>query len=60
MLAVTQVLLSRLLEVHLLITGMIVVAIVLLMPNGIIGTLRSRWHRRTSKAPSAAPAGESP
>jgi branched-chain amino acid transport system permease protein len=60
MLAVTQVLLSRLLEVHLLITGMIVVAIVLLMPNGIIGTLRSRWHRRTGKATSAAPAGESP
>jgi branched-chain amino acid transport system permease protein len=60
MLSVTQVLLSRLLEVHLLITGIIVVAIVLLMPNGIIGTIRSGWHRRTGRAPSAAAAGESP
>jgi branched-chain amino acid transport system permease protein len=60
MLTVTQVLLSRLLEVHLLITGIIVVAIVLLMPNGIIGTVRSHLQRRSGKAPSAEPAGETP
>ncbi len=60
MLTVTQVLLSRLLEVHLLITGVIVVSIVLLMPNGIIGTVRSRMQRRSGKAPAAEPAGESP
>lgn len=56
MLFVTQVLLSRLLEIHLLITGLIVVAIVLLIPRGIIGTLQrlSRLPRRRER-PSAAP-----
>lgn len=58
MLTVTQVLLSRLLEVHLLITGLIVVAIVLLMPNGIIGTVRNHL-RRGGRKPVAAK-GESP
>ena len=47
MLFVTQVLLSRLLEVHMLITGAIVVAIVLLMPGGVLGVLRDLpWRRR--------------
>jgi branched-chain amino acid transport system permease protein len=56
MMFVTQILLSRFLEVHLLITGAIVVAIVLLMPKGILGVLAEDlpWRRRR---PAAAPAG---
>jgi ABC-type branched-subunit amino acid transport system permease subunit len=57
---VTQILLSRLLEVHLLITGAIVVAIVLLMPNGIIGTMRNRFRGGARGSPEAATAGEGP
>jgi branched-chain amino acid transport system permease protein len=60
MLSVTQILLSRLLEVHLLITGAIVVAIVLLMPNGIIGTMRNRFRGGARGSPEAATAGEGP
>ena len=52
MLFVTQVLLSRLLEVHMLITGAIVVAIVLLMPGGVLGVLRDlSWRRRKEEPP---------
>ena len=59
MLAVTQLLLSRLLDVHLLVTGLIVVAIILLMPGGLLG---SRWpamlRRRT--APDRPAEAEAP
>ncbi|WP_157014681.1 branched-chain amino acid ABC transporter permease [Mesorhizobium xinjiangense] len=44
MLFITQVLLSRFLDIHLLITGAIVVVIILLMPGGMIGALR-KWRR---------------
>lgn len=48
MLFITQVLLSRFLDIHLLITGGIVVAIILLMPGGVIGALRS-WRRAPAR-----------
>lgn len=57
MLFVTQVLLSRLLEIHLLITGAIVVAIVLLMPNGILGVLKYGWRTR-ARSTSTSQEGE--
>lgn len=44
MLFITQVLLSRFLDIHLLITGAMVVVIILLMPGGVIGALRA-WRR---------------
>lgn len=50
MLFVTQVLLSRLLDIHLLVTGIIVVAIVLLVPNGILGFFRKGMLRPRGKA----------
>jgi branched-chain amino acid transport system permease protein len=59
MLFVTQVLLSHLLEVHLLITGLIVVTIVLVIPKGILGTLSDAMRRRRSVyLQKAQPAGE--
>jgi branched-chain amino acid transport system permease protein len=45
MLFLTQVLLSRFLDIHLLITGLLVVAIILLMPGGILGAL-TRTRRK--------------
>ncbi|WP_137388874.1 branched-chain amino acid ABC transporter permease [Rhodoligotrophos defluvii] len=55
MLFITQVLLSRFLDIHLLITGLIVVAIVLLMPGGILGALtRSRRAALARKAEAQA------
>lgn len=53
MLFLTQVLLSRFLDIHLLITGMMVVAIILLMPGGILGAL---WRPRRRRAPQEAEA----
>jgi branched-chain amino acid transport system permease protein len=50
MLFVTQVLLSHLLEYHLLITGLIVVVIVLVIPNGILGTIANEMRRRRQAA----------
>ncbi|MAW86651.1 MAG: hypothetical protein CMJ42_09000 [Phyllobacteriaceae bacterium] len=50
MLFITQVLLSRFLDIHLLITGAMVVVIILLMPGGVIGALRAwRQSRATGK-----------
>lgn len=46
MLFLTQVLLSRFLDIHLLITGALVVAIILLVPGGILGALKQRLVRR--------------
>jgi branched-chain amino acid transport system permease protein len=53
MLFLTQVLLSRFLDIHLLITGLMVVAIILLMPGGILGALRR--PRRAQAAQVAEP-----
>ncbi|MEO9613412.1 MAG: branched-chain amino acid ABC transporter permease [Nitratireductor sp.] len=53
MLFITQVLLSRFLDIHLLITGAVVVAIILLMPGGTIGALRS-WRRPAAGGGAAA------
>ncbi|MBM3525205.1 MAG: branched-chain amino acid ABC transporter permease [Alphaproteobacteria bacterium] len=42
---ITHVLLGWLLDLHLLVTGVLVVALVLLAPNGLLGILR-RWRER--------------
>lgn len=59
MLFVTQVLLSRFLEVHFLITGVIVVAIVLLMPRGILGVLGGNLLERKRRKAAREPAQKS-
>jgi ABC-type branched-subunit amino acid transport system ATPase component len=49
MTVLTQVVLSGLLQVHMLVTGLLIVGLVLLMPNGILGLLgseRLRLRRR--------------
>lgn len=56
MLFITQVLLSRFLDIHLLITGSIVVAIILLMPGGILGALWRKRRPAMSNAPAPAEA----
>jgi branched-chain amino acid transport system permease protein len=53
MVFISNVLLGRLLDLHLMVTGLIVVGLVLLAPNGILGLLRAR---RPGAAPRAAPA----
>jgi branched-chain amino acid transport system permease protein len=53
MLLLTQVLLSGFLEFHLFLTGMVVVMIVLLMPNGILGVLGPGPLRRRRSGPRA-------
>jgi branched-chain amino acid transport system permease protein len=51
MLFLTQVVLGRLLDLHLLVTGLVVIVIVLSMPDGIMGLLRSlSWRRRAAPA----------
>ncbi len=55
MLLLVQVVLGSLLELHLLITGLVVVLIVLAMPNGIIGVAETLKRRR--ERPLARPAG---
>lgn len=52
MLFLTQVLLSRFLDIHLLITGALVVAIILLVPGGILGALKQKFARRAPAAKS--------
>lgn len=42
---ITNVLLGRLLDLHLLVTGVLVIALVLLAPNGLLGIVR-RWRER--------------
>lgn len=42
---ITNVLLGRLLDLHLLVTGMLVIGLVLLAPNGLLGVVR-RWRER--------------
>jgi branched-chain amino acid transport system permease protein len=48
MLFLTQVVLGRLLDLHLLVTGLVVIFIVLSMPDGIMGLLRSLSWRRSA------------
>ncbi len=45
---VTNVLLGRLLDLHLLVTGVLVIALVLLAPNGLLGLAR-RWRERKTR-----------
>ena len=45
---VTNVLLGRLLDLHLLVTGVLVIALVLLAPNGLLGLAR-RWRERSTR-----------
>jgi branched-chain amino acid transport system permease protein len=49
MVVVTQVVLGRFLSVHMFLTGAILVALVLVAPKGIIGTLAA-WRRRAGGA----------
>lgn len=44
---ITNVVLGRLLDLHLLVTGLLVIALVLLAPNGLLGVVR-RWRERRS------------
>lgn len=53
MLFLTQILLSGFLDIHLLITGALVVAIILLVPGGILGTIGDRMRRRKAQQQSA-------
>ncbi len=55
MLFLTQVLLSGFLDIHLLITGLLVVAIILLMPGGILGTVAGLGRRRAKAGAEARP-----
>jgi len=45
---VTNVLLGQLLDLHLLVTGVLVIALVLLAPNGLLGVAR-RWRERKGR-----------
>ena len=60
MIVLTQVVLGGLLQIHLLVTGLLIVVIVLLLPNGILGALPKRHSVITPQpgrqpTPSAAP-----
>jgi len=58
MLLITHVLLSRLLDVHMLVTGLIVVAIVLLMPGGILSVVTKRLSPRRPRTVRSATRGQ--
>jgi branched-chain amino acid transport system permease protein len=52
MIFLTQVVLGNLLNLHILITGLLVIIIVLLAPAGIIGTVKKQMQiRRLEKKP---------
>jgi len=53
MIFLTQVVLGNLLQVHLLVTGILITTIVLLLPNGILGAF-ARRNRRSIPAPVVA------
>jgi hypothetical protein len=55
MIVLTQVLLGDLLQIHLLVTGVLVTAIVLLLPNGILGAFKRRGARPTAQPVTDAP-----
>jgi branched-chain amino acid transport system permease protein len=50
MVVLTQVLLGRLLDIHMLLTGALLVAIVLLAPRGLVGFVRGWAERRRAGA----------
>lgn len=58
MIGLAQVVLGGLLQIHLLVTGLLVTSIVLLLPNGILGAFARRRasHMPASAAAPAAPA----
>ena len=51
MVVLTQVLLGRLLDLHMMFTGILLVAMVLLAPRGIVGFVRDFRERRRGRAP---------
>jgi branched-chain amino acid transport system permease protein len=53
MVTLTKVVLGRLLDIHILITGILVITIVLLVPSGFIGTFKNMIARRTAMAVEA-------
>jgi branched-chain amino acid transport system permease protein len=53
MVVLTQVLLGRFLDVHMLMTGALLVAMVLLAPRGLVGFVRDYRERRRGRARSA-------
>jgi branched-chain amino acid transport system permease protein len=53
MIVLTQVILGNLLDVHMLITGLLVVVIVLVAPNGIIGFVDNLRFRKAPGLPAA-------
>jgi len=57
MVFLTKIVLGRLLEVHILITGILVIGIVLLAPAGLIGTVKDLLARH-SRAPDEQPLPE--
>jgi branched-chain amino acid transport system permease protein len=50
MVVLTQVLLGKLLDVHMMFTGMLLVAMVLLAPRGLVGFVRDFRERRRGRA----------
>jgi branched-chain amino acid transport system permease protein len=52
----TKVLLGNLLQIHMLLTGILVVALVLLAPSGVMGALERVLPRRRTQAPRPAEA----
>jgi branched-chain amino acid transport system permease protein len=56
MLCLTQIVLGQLLELHLVVTGLVIIVIVLAMPDGIMGLLESLrpGRRKTSAVAEAA------
>ena len=51
MVVLTQVLLGKLLDVHMMFTGILLVAMVLLAPRGLVGFARDFRERRRGRAP---------
>ena len=51
----TQVVLGGVLQVHMMMTGLVIIALVFLLPNGLIGSLRAKKRKSI-----AAQAGETP
>ncbi|HET6521530.1 MAG TPA: branched-chain amino acid ABC transporter ATP-binding protein/permease [Geminicoccaceae bacterium] len=56
MVVLTQVVLGHLLEIHMLVTGAVVVALMLLAPGGILGFVGDLFHRRPAAADGERPA----
>jgi len=54
MVTLTKVVLGKLLEIHILITGILVITIVLLVPSGFIGTFKKVIARRSGTAREAS------